>query len=54
MKQEKTIFEKIIDKEIPAVFVYEDDKAVVLMDKFPAVSGQTLIIPKNQLTMFLT
>ncbi len=47
MKQEKTIFEKIIDKEIPAVFVYEDDKAVVLMDKFPAVSGQTLIIPKK-------
>ncbi len=41
-----TIFEKIINREIPAVFVYEDEKAVVIMDKFPAISGQTLIIPK--------
>lgn len=43
----KTIFEKIIDREIPAVFVYEDEKALAIMDKFPAVSGQVLIIPKK-------
>lgn len=42
-----TIFEKIINREIPAVFVYEDEKAVAIMDKFPAVSGQVLIIPKK-------
>lgn len=43
----KTIFEKIRDKEIPSFFVYEDDKVFVIMDKFPAISGQTLIIPKK-------
>jgi len=42
-----TIFEKIIDREIPAIFVYEDEKAVAIMDKFPAISGQVLIIPKK-------
>jgi histidine triad (HIT) family protein len=43
----KTIFEKIIDGEIPAIKVYEDDKAIVIMDKFPSISGQALIIPKK-------
>ena len=47
MDNEKTIFEKINNREIPAVFVYEDDKAFVIMDKFPSVLGQTLIIPKK-------
>ncbi len=43
----KTIFEKIIDREIPAVFVYEDEQAIAIMDKFPAISGQVLVIPKT-------
>lgn len=41
-----TIFTKIINREIPAVFVYEDELCVVVMDKFPAVLGQTLVISK--------
>lgn len=40
------IFDKIITKEIPAQFVYEDDLCVVIMDKFPVVTGQVLVIPK--------
>lgn len=43
----KTIFEKIIDREIPSIFVYEDEKVVAIMDKFPAISGQVLVIPKK-------
>lgn len=43
-----SIFTKIINREIPGQFVYEDDICVVLMDKFPAVSGQTLVIPKQE------
>ena len=43
-----TIFTKIINREIPGHFVYEDDVCVVLMDKFPAVPGQTLVIPKQE------
>ena len=40
------IFDKIIAKEIPAHFVYEDDICIVIMDKFPVIAGQVLIIPK--------
>lgn len=43
-----TIFTKIINREIPGHFVYEDNICVVLMDKFPAVPGQTLVIPKAE------
>lgn len=43
-----TIFSKIINREIPAQFVYEDDICVVIMDKFPAVPGQTLVISKTE------
>jgi len=44
-----TIFTKIINKEIPAQFVYEDDICVAVMDKFPAVEGQTLVILKDEI-----
>lgn len=43
-----TIFSKIINREIPAKFVYEDDICVVIMDQFPGVKGQTLVIPKAE------
>jgi histidine triad (HIT) family protein len=43
---EKTIFEKIIDREIPAGIIYEDDKCICIVDKFPTTKGQTLIISK--------
>lgn len=43
-----TIFTKIINREIPGHLVYEDDVCVVLMDKFPAVPGQTLVIPRQE------
>lgn len=43
-----TIFTKIIKREIPGVFVFEDDICVVLMDKFPSVKGQTLVVPKKE------
>lgn len=41
-----TIFSKIIARKIPSTFVYEDDICVVIMDKFPSVRGQSLVIPK--------
>jgi histidine triad (HIT) family protein len=43
----ETIFTKIINREIPGHFIYEDDQCVAILDVFPAVTGQTLIIPKN-------
>lgn len=44
---DKTIFSKIIDREIPGHFVYEDDLCVVIMDVFPSVPGQVLVIPRE-------
>ena len=43
----KTIFEKIIDREIPADIVYEDDICMVFLDAAPIKRGHTLIITKN-------
>lgn len=42
-----SIFTKIINREIPGHFVYEDEVCVVILDVFPAVTGQSLIIPKQ-------
>lgn len=44
---EKTIFSRIIDRELPAEILYEDDRAIAILDRFPGVAGQTLVIPKN-------
>lgn len=43
-----SIFSKIIRREVPAQFVYEDDICAVIMDKFPTIPGQTLVIPKKE------
>lgn len=45
----KSIFTKIINREIPGHFLYEDDYCVAILDKFPAVKGQSLIIPKHEI-----
>ncbi len=44
-----SIFTKILKGEIPGVKVWEDEKIFVLMDKFPSVYGQTLVITKAQI-----
>lgn len=44
----KSIFTKIINHEIPAHFIYEDEHCVAILDKFPSVKGQTLVIPKEE------
>lgn len=43
----KTIFEKIIDREIPADIVYEDDISMAFLDINPVTKGHTLLISKN-------
>lgn len=45
----ESIFSKIIAREIPAQFIYEDEHCVVILDKFPAVTGQSLVIPKIEI-----
>lgn len=43
----ESIFTKIIKREIPAHFLYEDEHCIAILDRFPAVKGQSLIIPKK-------
>lgn len=45
---EKTIFKKIIDKEIPANVVYEDEDFLAFLDIAPVSKGHTLLIPKSE------
>ena len=49
-----TIFKKIIDKEIPAHIIYEDETVLAFLDISPATKGHTLIIPKTETANFLT
>ena len=43
----KTIFSKIIDREIPAEIIYEDEHTIVIPDRFPSMLGQLLVINKR-------
>ena len=42
-----TLFQKIIDKEIPADIIYEDDFSLVFKDINPQAPTHLLIIPKK-------
>ena len=42
-----TLFQKIIDREIPADIVYEDDLSIVIKDINPQAPTHLLIIPKK-------
>ena len=43
----KTIFQKIIDREIPAKIEHEDDRCIVIRDIDPKAPTHLLIIPKK-------
>lgn len=46
---EKTIFKRIIDKEIPADVIYEDDLCLAFKDIAPKAPTHMLIIPKKEI-----
>lgn len=43
----KTIFQRIIDREIPAKIEYEDDRCIVIHDVQPQAPVHLLVIPKT-------
>ncbi|MCJ8163334.1 HIT family protein [Pontibacter sp. E15-1] len=45
---EASIFTKIVNGEIPAYKVAEDDRYLAFLDVFPTAKGHTLVIPKQQ------
>jgi len=48
MNDEKTIFGKIIDGEIPCHKVYENEYVLAFLDVGPLSRGHTLLIPKER------
>jgi histidine triad (HIT) family protein len=43
-----SIFTKIINREIPAQIVAEDDKNIAFLDIMPLVKGHVLVVPKME------
>ncbi len=43
----ETVFSKIINREIPADIIYEDDNVLVFLDINPTNKGHALVIPKK-------
>lgn len=48
MSEHKTIFKKIIDGEIPADIVYQDDLCLAFHDVSPQAPVHVLLIPKKE------
>lgn len=50
----KTIFKRIIDKEIPADIIYEDDQCLAFRDLSPQAPTHVLVIPKKEISSVAT
>jgi histidine triad (HIT) family protein len=50
---EKCIFCKIINKSIPNAIIYEDEKFLVFLDRYPINYGHALLIPKDHFDTIL-
>lgn len=44
---EKTVFQRIIDREIPAKIAYEDERCLAFHDVNPQAPTHVLVIPKK-------
>ncbi len=51
---EKSIFKRIIDKEIPADIIYEDDLCLAFRDISPQAPTHVLVIPKKEIVSVAT
>jgi len=49
MTSSKTIFKRIIDREVPADIIYEDDRCLVFRDINPQAPTHVLVIPKKEI-----
>jgi histidine triad (HIT) family protein len=47
MTMSKTIFQKIMDREIPAKILHEDDRCIAIHDISPKAPAHVLVIPRK-------
>jgi diadenosine tetraphosphate (Ap4A) HIT family hydrolase len=48
LKRMATVFTKIINRELPGRFVYEDDEVVAFLTIQPMTQGHTLVVPRAE------
>ena len=46
---EKTVFKRILDREIPADIVFEDDRCLAFRDIAPQAPTHVVVIPKKEI-----
>lgn len=47
-----SVFTKIINRELPAQIVYEDEQTIAFLDIRPVSRGHTLVVPKVEVDQF--
>jgi histidine triad (HIT) family protein len=47
-----SIFSKIINREIPAYIIAEDNQFIAFLDIMPIAEGHTLVVPKKEIDRF--
>ena len=45
----KSVFKRIIEREIPSFIIAEDEKHIAFLDVNPLKEGHTLVIPKHEI-----
>lgn len=50
---ENCLFCKIVAGELPAYKIYEDDQFIAILDIFPSVRGQSLVLPKEHFDSYV-
>ena len=51
MSESKTLFEKIISRDVPADIIYEDDEMISFKDINPQAPFHALVCPKEPIVM---
>lgn len=46
---EDCLFCKIVNRQIPSEFLFEDDHCIIIKDKYPQAPTHLLVIPKNHI-----
>ena len=49
MSEDKSIFEKVIDREIPAEIIHEDELCICFRDIAPQAPVHLLVVPKKRI-----